>query len=82
MKKEVMVNMILKEIPHERAYYLGDSGNDAGAMQKCDLVPVTFLNGTEEIKRIVAERNGILIDLSGPDGGSQEFFQRLLNGTL
>lgn len=81
MKKEIIVNMLLKEIPHRRAYYLGDSGNDAGAMG-CNLIPVTFSNGTPEIQQIVRERNGILINLPGPHGGSYEFFHRFINGTI
>jgi len=81
MKKEIVVNMLLREIPHGRAYYLGDSGNDAGAM-RCDLHPVTFSNGTQEIQQIVQERNGTLIGLPGPHGGSYEVFRRLINGSI
>ena len=83
MKKERTVRMILSDADQcERAYYLGDAGNDAGAMQLAEIIPVTFSNGTEEIKRIVRERNGILIDLPGPLGGSAEFFRRLIDGML
>lgn len=81
MKKEIIVNMLLAEIPHELAYYLGDSGNDAGAMQ-CNLIPVTFSNGTPQIQQIVQDRNGIFINLPGPHGGSYEFFRRLVAGTI
>ena len=82
MKKERIVNMILTEIVCTCAYYLGDAQNDAGAMQIPDIIPVTFSNATDDIKKIVAERNGILINLPGPYGGSAEFFRRLIAGEV
>lgn len=81
MRKEVVVEKLLREIPHRRAYYLGDSGNDAHAMQ-CNLIPVTFSNGTPQVQQIVRDQNGILINLPGPHGGSYEFFRRLVAGTI
>ena len=82
MKKERIVLSILESMQCKRAYYLGDAGNDAGAMQLDEIIPVTFSNGTPEIKQIVVDRNGILIDKPGPHGGSEEFFRRLIDGEL
>ncbi len=87
MKKERTVNMILADsvsnnIIYNRIYYLGDSGNDAGAMQLSEIIPVTFSNGTPQIQKIVTKRNGIMVEKPGPYGGSVEFFRRLIDGTL
>ncbi|TSC63007.1 MAG: hypothetical protein G01um101448_147 [Parcubacteria group bacterium Gr01-1014_48] len=84
MKKERVVHMIGENTSYqyEKIYYLGDAGNDAGAMQLDGVIPVTFSNGTEEIKDIVRTRNGIYIEKPGPHGGSAEFFYRLIDGTF
>ncbi|MDP3735658.1 MAG: hypothetical protein Q8R39_04510 [bacterium] len=82
MKKERVVRVILRSTSHERAYYLGDSGNDAGAMRLRGIIPVTFANGTADIQRIVKKRKGLKIEKPGPYGGVEEFFARLSTGGL
>lgn len=82
MKKERIVEMIVANGQYERKFYLGDSANDAGAMELEGFIPVTFSNGTEQIKEIVRRRNGILMEQAGPHGGSEEFFRRLIEGTV
>lgn len=82
MKKERIVQMIVASGRYGRKFYLGDSANDAGAMELEGFIPVTFSNGTEQIKEIVRRRNGILMEEPGPHGGSKEFFRRLIGRML
>ncbi len=82
MRKERVVKQIVMSGSWRRRYYLGDSGNDAGAMELEGFIPVTFSNATKQVKEIVRRRNGIMIEKPGPHGGSKEFFLRLIEGRL
>lgn len=58
-----------------------DGINDVSLALHKDVFPVTFANGTDVIKQIIASRNGLLVDTPGYEGGCAQAL-RVLRGDL
>lgn len=59
-----------------------DGANDISLALHKDVFPVTFANGVDAIKQIVAARNGLIVDMPGYEGGCAEALRILRNDLL
>ena len=81
LTKRQTVEAAMCEAGWRCAYFLGDQNPDCDAMCVPGIIPVGFSNSIDEIQ-LLAQGNGVYIDLPGPEGGVVEFFRQLNSGKL
>lgn len=70
--KSVIPGILRKLYPNAQIVVLVDGVNDISLAQHPDVFPITFANGCVQVKDVVRERGGLLINKVGYEGGVLE----------